>query len=184
MIRLLSSVVGFVLAASLCMTSNAAAMEKSRKMELPKTISDSLPWFAAREFSENMVPFTRSHLAKIAKKSDRTALVYFATWCVPCRAGIKRLVANIDQLQKNKVSVVLVNIGERDELVKKWIEKMNITQFTIVHDPFKRLTEGLGLVKEGEEISLPRTVVLDNNLKPLFMLGEEGNDWPQILWSK
>jgi hypothetical protein len=53
-----------------------------------------------------------------------------------------------------------------------------------VYDPFKRLTEGFGLVNEGEEISLPRTIVLNKNMKPLFMLGEEGQDWPQVLWSK
>ena len=186
MIRFLSYVVSFVLASSLLVTSNAhAVMEKSHKMDLPNSISDSLPWFAIREFSDNMAPFTRSHLAKIAKNSDRTALVYFATWCIPCRAGIKRLVANYDEIQKKKLSIVLVNIGERNEdLIKRWIANLGVSQFTIVYDPFKRLTEGFGLVNEGEEISLPRTIVLNKNMKPLFMLGEEGQDWPQVLWSK
>jgi hypothetical protein len=64
------------------------------------------------------------------------------------------------------------------------VKKTNVSKFTVVSDPFKRLTEGFGLVKEGEEISLPRTIVLDKNTKPLFMLGEEGNDWPQVLWTK
>lgn len=173
------------LAASVSFAAPASAIEQSRKIELPKTISDSLPWFAVREFSENMVPFTRSHLEKLTKKSDRTALVYFATWCVPCRVGVKRLVENLDELNKNKVSVVLVNIGERDEgAIKKWLQKLNASVFTVVVDPFKRLTEGFGLVKENEEISLPRTIVLDSAMKPLFMLSEEGQDWPQVLWTK
>ena len=163
----------------------AASAEESRKMNLPAVVADSLPWFAVREFSDNAKPFTRTHLAKLAEKNERTALVYFATWCIPCRAGIKRLAENFDELQKNNVAVVLVNIGERDEnLVKNWIEKTNALKFMVVGDPFKRLTEGFGLVREGEEISLPRTIVLDKNAKPLFMLGEEGRDWPQVLWSK
>ena len=166
-------------------SASASMQEKSRKIEMPKSISDSLPWFAVREISENMVPFTRSHLEKITSKSDRTALVYFATWCIPCRAGVKRLVEQADELGKNNVSIVLVNIGERDEgAIKKWIQKLNASVFTAVIDPFKRLTEGFGLVREGEEISLPRTIVLDSKMKPLFMLGEEGSDWPQVLWAK
>ena len=186
MIRFLSlAFVVVTLSLGMVAPANAAPLQKSRSIELPKTIADSLPWFAIREFSDNMIPWTRSHLAKMAQKSDRTALVYFATWCVPCRAGIKRLVEQIDDLNKNKVSVVLVNIGERDEsLIKNWIQKTNASKFKIVHDPFKRLTEGFGLVKEGEEITLPRTIVVDSQLKPLFMLSEEGQDWPQVLWTK
>jgi thiol-disulfide isomerase/thioredoxin len=165
--------------------ATAASAKPSHVMDLPKAISDSLPWFAVREFSENALPFTRSHLTKIAQKNERTALVYFATWCIPCRAGVKRLVENYDELQKNRLAIVLVNIGERDEkLVKSWIEKTNASKFVVVNDPFKRLTEGFGLVAESEEISLPRTIVLDKNAKPLFMLGEEGGDWPHVLWSK
>lgn len=183
MIRVLFFVA--LLTVSFSFAAPASLPEKSQKMKLPSSISDSLPWFAVREFSEGLVPFTRTHLEKITKKSDRTALVYFATWCLPCRAGIKRLVENVDELNKNKVSVVLVNIGERDEeSIKKWIQKLNASVFTVVIDPFKRLTEGFGLVKENEEISLPRTIVLNSKMKPLFMLGEEGSDWPQVLWAK
>lgn len=177
--------VALLLAVSLSFAAPATTLEKSRKVDLPSVISDSLPWFAVREFSERMVPFTRAHLEKLTKKSDRTALVYFATWCIPCRAGVKRLVEQADELKKNNVSVVLVNIGERDEgAIKKWVQKLNASVFTIVTDPFKRLTEGFGLVKENEEISLPRTIVLDSKMKPLFMLSEEGQDWPQVLWTK
>ncbi|SIO05045.1 TlpA disulfide reductase family protein [Fibrobacter sp. UWB11] len=183
MIRILFLVA--FLTASLSFAAPASDSEKSRKIELPKTIADSLPWFAVREFSESMVPFTRVHLQKLTQKSERTALVYFATWCIPCRVGVKRLVENYDELKKNNVSVVLVNIGERDEgAIKKWIQKLNASVFTVVIDPFKRLTEGFGLVKENEEISLPRTIVLDSKMKPLFMLSEEGQDWPQVLWAK
>lgn len=187
MIRFLIFVAVLLLSSEFCLagTPQASVAEKSHKMELPKSISDSLPWFAVREVTENPLPFTRSHLAKVAMNNERTALVYFATWCIPCRAGVKRLVENVEELQKNKVSIVLVNIGERnEELVKNWVKKMDASKFKVISDPFKRLTEGFGLVREGEEITLPRTIVVDKGLKPLFMLGEEGSDWPQVLWAK
>lgn len=166
-------------------STNAAAAKTavSQVMPLPDGLTDSLPWFAIREVSENNVPFTRTHLAQLAAKSDRVALVYFATWCIPCRAGVKKLAENSAELQKHNVHVVLVNIGERDEkMIQKWVDKVGATKFKVVVDPFKRLTESFNLVKEGSDISLPRTLVVDKNLKPMFMLGEEGSDWPEVLW--
>lgn len=171
-----------LLCSALC-SGAFAAPAPSQKIDLPQTLTDSLPWFAVREVSENNLPFTRAHLSQIAAKSDRVALVYFATWCIPCRVGVKKLAENNAELQKHNVQVVLVNIGERDEaLIQKWVEKAGASMFKLVGDPFKRTTEGFGLVSEGQEISLPRTIVVNKNLKPLFMLGEEGNDWPEVLW--
>lgn len=178
----------FAFLCCMCTLSSFAVAEtpndkSSVKIALPKSLNDSLPWFAVREVNENSSPFTRTHLQQIAKGGERTALVYFATWCIPCRAGVKKLAENAAELQKHNVQVVLVNIGERDEkMIRKWVEKIGAESFVTIGDPFKRLTEGFGIVAEGVEISLPRTIVVDKTLKPLFMLGQEGADWPQVLW--
>ena len=187
MIRLCPFFMAFLLASSLCLAevNQVESPKGSQKIALPQALTDSLPWFAVREANEKALPFTRTHLTGIAKKSNRTALVYFATWCIPCRVGIKQLADNFDELQKNNVSIILVNIGDRDEkLIQKWLKNIGATDFMVINDPFKRLTEGFGLAKEGEEVSLPRTIVIDNNLKPLFMIGEEGSDWPNVIWEK
>ena len=152
-------------------------------MQLPKSVADSLPWFAIREMKDNNPPFTKSSLMQLASKSDRTAMAYFATWCIPCKAGVRKLVESRNTLKKHGVQVLLLNVGERDEKkIKNWVSKIGADVFTVVMDPFKRTTEGFGLGKENEEISLPRTILLDRNAKPMFMLGEEGTDWPSILW--
>lgn len=157
----------------------------SVEIALPATIADSLPWFAVREVKDGNAPFTKGHLAKFAAKCDRVALVYFATWCLPCREGVRILAKSKDQLAENKVGVVLVNIGEPDEkMIKSWVDKLGASGFTVVVDPFKRMTENFGMSKEGVTISLPRTLVVDTNVLPTFMLGQEGNDWPQVLWTK
>lgn len=172
----------------LCTIASAAVLafaDPSAEMPLPSAISDSLPWFAVREIKVPNAPFTRSHLAKAVEKKNRVALVYFATWCIPCRVGVKKLAEHQADLSQNGIQVVLVNLGEKDEKsILSWIEKTGASNFTAIGDPFKRLTEGFGMTSEGSNISLPRTLVLDKNLKPLFMLGQEGSDWPQILWEK
>lgn len=159
-----------------------AFAKESVKMPFPPQIRDSLPWFAVREIGDNNTPFTKSHLQKIAQKNKRVALVYFATWCVPCRVGLKEIAANRDELAKAGTAVVLVNVGERDtETLLKYLNKFGLNQMTAVVDPFGRLTEGFGLKKENENMSLPRTIVVDPSLKPMFMLSEEGDDFINLL---
>lgn len=114
--------------------------------------------------------------------NNRVALVYFATWCVPCRVGLKQIAIHRDELLKAGTAVVLVNVGERDTgTILKYLNKFSLDQMKSVVDPFGRLTEGFGLKKEGESMSLPRTIVVDSSLKPVFMLSEEGDDFISLL---
>ena len=165
--------------------STGAFAADSQKLPLPETIKDSLPWFAVRELQNDNTPFTRTHLQRMTEKYDRVALVYFATWCIPCRAGIKQIVANQTEIEKAGTAIVLVNVGEREtNKVKNFLAKLSADKLTSVTDPYGRLTEGFGLVKGGQSISLPRTIVVDKSLKVLQLIGEEGGDYIELLKGK
>ena len=73
---------------------SAEPLQTSARISLPQTIQDSLPWFAVFELQNESTPFTLNHLNELAKKSERVALVYFATWCIPCREGLKQISEN------------------------------------------------------------------------------------------
>lgn len=162
-----------------------AFAQNSVELPLPKVIADTLPWFAVREVGNSNMPFTKTHLLQLSQKNERVALVYFATWCIPCREGVKRLANSQSQLSSNKVGVVLVNIGESDEkLIQQWVNKLGASNFKVISDPFKRMTENFGIVRGGEEMSLPKTLLLDQQAKPVKLIGQEGKNWPQILWEK
>ncbi|MCF0217074.1 MAG: TlpA family protein disulfide reductase [Fibrobacteraceae bacterium] len=152
----------------------------TQQLELPVSVKDSIPWFAARDNDGG--PFTKTHLKKIAQGSKKVALVYFATWCIPCRVGLKQIKENENVLSEKGVKVVLVNVGENDsKLISDYISKMKLEVFPLIKDNYKRLSEGFGLVKENEIFSLPRTLLLDENLKPLKYLGQEGEDFIELL---
>lgn len=160
----------------------ADASAKSVKIPLPPAISDSLPWFAVFELQNENAPFTRNHLSKLASSSERVALVYYATWCIPCREGLRQISENAAALAEAKTKIVLVNVGEREkESIMKFLGKFLLEKTPAVIDPFGRMTEGFGLMKEGENIDLPRTIVVDKSMHPSFMIGAEGADYIQIL---
>ena len=170
-----------LLAVFLFFVQGAFAKESAR-MPFPEAIKDSLPWFAVFELSNGNNPFTRNHLNAIAKKNQRVALVYFATWCIPCRVGLKEIAAHSDELTAAGTAVVLVNVGEREnDLLMKYLKGFSLEKTKTVVDPFGRLTEGFGLKKENENMSLPRTIIVDSDSKPVLMIGEEGDDFIGIL---
>lgn len=154
----------------------------SVKLPLPAVIQDSLPWFAVFELQNENAPFTRNHLNILAQKSERVALVYFATWCIPCRVGLKQISDNAAEIAAAKTSVVLVNVGEREkEKITNFLKKFSLENAPAVVDPYGRLTEGFGLIKTGENIDLPRTIIVDKSAHPVMMIGAEGSDYISIL---
>lgn len=175
-----------ILCAAALAFSAPVTADLSQTLPVPASIKDSVPWFAARSAKDGESPWTRTDLQKMVKTpEDRVALVYFATWCVPCRAGIVKLRNASADLEKNHIRIVFVNIGERDaDLIRKWADKLGVKDRIIVMDNFGRLTEGFGLIKENETLPLPRTLLLDSKLRPVKMISGEGSDWPSVLWTK
>ena len=162
--------------------STGAFAGPSQKLPLPDAIKDSLPWFAVRELKDDNTPFTRGHLARLTQKYDRVAMVYFATWCIPCRAGIKQIVAQQAEIEKAGTAIVLVNVGERETAkVRSFLQGASADKLPAITDPYGRMTEGFGLVKAGQNITLPKTVIVDKSLKVMQLIGEEGDDYIKIL---
>ena len=161
--------------------SNAFAAD-SQKIPLPDAIKDSIPWFAVRDLKDDNAPFTRMHLQRLTEKYDRVALVYFATWCIPCRAGLKQIVANQLDIEKAKTAVVLVNVGERETTkIRAFLQSSSADKLPAITDPYGRMTEGFGLVKSGQNITLPKTIIVDKYLKVRLLIGEEGEDYLKLL---
>lgn len=172
----------FVLFVLVALLAQAVLAKESVTIPLPSQIKDSLPWFAVRELSDNNTPFTKTHLQQLAQKNKRVALVYFATWCIPCRAGLKQISAHIDDLAKSGTAVVLVNVGEREnDKIIKFLSRLSMDQQKAVLDPFGRLTENFGIKNESENMSLPKTIIVDSALKPMLLIGEEGDDFIGLL---
>ena len=162
--------------------TEAKAAVVSARLPLPQNISDSIPWFAVFELRNDNAPFTRNHLERTCRNSNNVAFVYFATWCLPCREGLKKISQNMAALQEAKTSIVLVNVGEREkDKIVEFLKMFSLENTLTVVDPFSRLTEGFGLIKPNEKIDLPRTIMFDNSMHAKLMVGMEGDDYMEIL---
>jgi len=162
----------------------------SEKLSLPQELqAANLPWFALEtkdgEGTYNGI-INNDKLKEIARQrnSKRVVFAFFATWCVPCKEGLARMSRNAAELEKRGILVILINIGESDYgKIDEWAKTYFKEQWLLSFDSFQNLPEDFGLSKRGSVMPLPRTLLLSPDLKPLMLLGEEGDDFPQILWS-
>lgn len=172
----------------------------SVKLELPPPLQNEIiPAFVAKdkEVKEN---FDRSDLKRSVKASvERVALVYFTTTCKHCMEGMVRLRDSKSLLEKNKIQIVLINVGEAKscsgvrgaqcekdlKAVHDWVKKYSDPEWLLIMDINQRFVWPFGLTKSKmDEVPLPQTLLLNNKLKPILLLGTEGDDWPQVLWEE
>ena len=170
----------------------AVFAKPSEKLTLPKELQAAeLPWFAF-DAKEGDGVINRDNLKELAKQKKYRKVVFsfFATWCVACREGLKKMSDNANELKKNGVLVVLVNVGEKylenysRKKIDEWARQNGYLkdEWLLVFDKFSNSREDFGLQKnESEEAPLPRTLITNGNLRPLMLIGEEGEDFLRIL---
>lgn len=60
-------------------------------------------------------------------RAGKKAIVFFwATWCPHCRVALKDLVERRAEFKQKGVSLVLVDLGESPEVVRRYMEKQEI----------------------------------------------------------
>jgi len=178
------AIILFCLSFALSFAAESAELERSQILPLTAELQKGTPWFAART-RDATKPFTKKDLENlIGPQTKRVALVFFASWCIPCREGVIRLRDNQAELDKNGVLVVLVNVGETElPKIENWVKTNGNEKWPVVLDKFKSISLKTGLISDSEtEFIFPKTIVLDYQLKPILLIGAEGKDWPKVLW--
>jgi len=158
---------------------------------LPKKLQgDIVPHFFVLA-ADNKSELYRQNIREKAKKSDaeRVVLSFFATYCVSCREEFAILKKNAGELKKRGVEVYLINVGQNVHefagAVKEMVEKYAGKSFPYYFDPYASLHNEFGLAKQGEDLILPLTLVLDSDLRVLgILVGKMGDDFPQVLWEE
>jgi thiol-disulfide isomerase/thioredoxin len=87
-----------------------------------------------------------------ALRGKVVVLNFWAAWCAPCREEIPHLQAW--GAGQRGVQVVLVNIGDKPQVMREWLQRAGVT-LTSLRDPESRALAELGLRQ------LPATLIID-----------------------
>jgi len=141
------------------------------------TVGRESPWFAGWNL-DNRVVNKKILLKKNPGKG--CVLVFFATWCEPCKKGLSVLEANLSRLRQANLVPVLVAYRQDAGEVRPWAARNGLKTVHIILDRFGKasLAFGAAVMKgESESASLPRTVVLDPIGRVRAIFGQEGDDY-------
>ena len=103
---------------------------------------------------------------------NRVALVFWASWCAPCKKGIKELNKHSAEFNEHGIKVVLVNSAESEEAVREYCGE-NGQLFTVVLDPYSKNRETY------MPSPLPKTVLIGRDGKVEAIFGKEDTDYVQ-----
>lgn len=140
-------------------------------------VGSPAPWFAGWTLDNRIL--NRRHLLG-AKGVEATVLVFFATWCKPCEAGLSALRDARPRLDAAGVRIVLVDLREEAAAVRPWLAARKLDGFDIVLDRFGKAAQTFGASSiEGgvERTQLPRTISMDASGVVRLIVGREGPDF-------
>ena len=122
------------------------------------------------------LPDTRSDTHKLSGYRGKVVLINFwATWCPPCIKEMPSLQRVWEQLHREDIAVLAVNLGEPAEVVKPFLQQYPV-DFPVLLDT--ELTAANAWKVQG----LPTTFVVDPEGQLVYrVLGDREWDDPQIL---
>jgi peroxiredoxin len=144
----------------------------------PLKVGDAAPWFAGWTATDRV--FNRTRL--LATPGARGhVLVFFATWCKPCEAGLKQLAAARPRLEAAGLTVTLIDYGEEATVGAPWLAARGLGAARTLYDRYGTVAFAFGVEQRAEggarRARLPRTVVLDAAGAVRRIIGREGEDY-------
>ena len=135
-------------------------------------VGEQAPWFSGWTLDGHVFnvlkPFSDGN-------ADRLVLVFWATWCSPCRLGLQRLIGAAELFEEARISVALVNLGEQESVILDFFNGRK-PNYPIVLDPFQNSAEAY-LVREDGSLTLPVTALIGKEGTIESLMGAEGDDY-------
>jgi len=131
-----------------------------------------LPSFAGWDLNGNQLRW--KHFIADAPEPNQGAIIsVFASWCGPCKVGLK----SIDAVVKRNpgVRLLLVNLKEDQSTATRFLDRLGIQAPTIL-DQYGKVSERMGVNRE-----LPRTFLIDADGRVQHIYTVEGSDFEAVL---
>ncbi|MCP4143902.1 MAG: redoxin domain-containing protein [bacterium] len=147
----------------------AFATTESLQSSGETAVGEAAPWLSGWTLADEV--FNTQKVFK-DESINRVALVFWASWCAPCKKGIKELNKHSAEFNEHGIKVVLVNSAESEEVVREYCGE-NGPLFTVVLDPYSKNRETY------MPSPLPKTVLIGRDGKVEAIFGKEDTDYVQ-----
>lgn len=148
-------------------------------------VGEPAPWLAGWTLEDRVVNL--EHLKQQAASQGRRSIliVFFATWCAPCKPGLRLLAQHLATLPDAGVHLVLVDYQEEAAQVRPFLSSMGLDGVPVILDRFGKAAQAYGAARHlGDdqwEGTLPRTFLLDTSGVVRLIVTEEGRDYLDLI---
>jgi peroxiredoxin len=154
-------------------TSRTATQTESLARLGRLRVGDPAPFFAGPDVR---APERAINRTKLLAAKRPFVLVFWATWCSPCRVGLAELRAAGERLKASGLEVVLVNYREPQDDVAAFLDAERLDGFSALLDKFGAVAKEFE-VAPRETASLPKTFVVQVDGRIAAIFGAEGPDY-------
>ncbi|MFN3202629.1 MAG: TlpA family protein disulfide reductase [Bradymonadia bacterium] len=161
-------------------TGSAAPKAKAQApAQATIAVGQIAPWFAGWTLDQKLI--NRTKLLKDADASGHL-VIFFATWCKPCKKKLKYLSTAREALSTAGVRLVLVDYAEAPEKVSPFLDDFKgLAPDMVILDQFGKMSSSFGVTESNngkEKARLPLAVLLDGKgqVKAIYDEGEEGKE--------
>jgi len=97
-----------------------------------------------KDFTLKVVKGEETSLEKY--RDGKKAIIFFwATWCPHCRAQLGNLNRDQEEIEKNNIKIVLIDVGEKEAIVSKYMERNKINM-NVFLDEESEVSDKYGLI--------------------------------------
>ena len=141
-------------------------------------VGETAPWFAL--WTSDGAVVNRTSLRDPSRAG--TAVVFFATWCEPCVAGMELLRLRQRDLDAAGVQILLINVDDDIAAAEAWLDQHGY-RWPWVHDRFSTASTAFGVLRTdgSQTLRLPFTAVVDDVESVCALLGTEGEDYVDVI---
>jgi peroxiredoxin len=141
-------------------------------------LGEKLPFFSGWDVFTNQVVTTKTMFK--AGNQSKYIINLCASWCEPCKKGLKEIQGHWDQLKAKNIKVILLIANPKTEALNM-LKELKLTEVTAIADEFNTHTKKYSPISENQQMTLPRSFVVDEKGNITQIIGAEGTDYIELL---
>jgi thiol-disulfide isomerase/thioredoxin len=143
-------------------------------------VGEKLPFFSGWDIMTDRVVTTKN---LFSQGYQQYVIALCASWCEPCKRGLNKLAKNRENLEANKIKVILLTSSDPKAKAIELVKSLGLEKFTTVADEFNTHTPKYSTL-DNNQITLPRTIITDQNGIVTKIIGAEGDDYISLIMGR